>query len=52
MSEATLSFRRVSKFYSRGDGGGRFALRDVSFEVPQGRAVAITGRSGSGVLET
>jgi ABC-type lipoprotein export system ATPase subunit len=47
MGEPTLSFRRVSKFYP-GDGGGRFALRDVSFEVPQGRAVAITGRSGSG----
>ena len=47
MGEPTLSFRQVSKFYP-GDGGRRFAMRDVRFEVPQGRAVAITGRSGSG----
>ena len=29
-------------------GGNRFALRDVSFQLPHGTKVAIVGRSGSG----
>ncbi|MBI4012184.1 MAG: ABC transporter ATP-binding protein [Candidatus Rokubacteria bacterium] len=38
----------MSKVYP-GDGGApRAALRDVSFEVPAGRRVAVVGRSGSG----
>ena len=43
-----LSFQSVSKVYEAFGSGSRFALRDVSFEVPPGRKVAIVGRSGSG----
>lgn len=43
-----VSFRHVSKIYSSFSGGGRFALRDVSFDLVPGRRVAIVGRSGSG----
>ncbi|MBI3457355.1 MAG: ABC transporter ATP-binding protein [Candidatus Rokubacteria bacterium] len=43
-----LAFRRVSKVYASAGGSPRFALRDVSFDVPAGRRVAIVGRSGSG----
>jgi ABC-type lipoprotein export system ATPase subunit len=43
-----LSFRHVSKMYDSSEGGGRFALRDVSFDIFPGRRVAIVGRSGSG----
>ncbi len=43
-----LSFRHVSKVFDSFGGGGRFALRDVSFDLPPGRRVAVVGRSGSG----
>ncbi len=45
---AVLSFEGVSKVYGRQDGGGRYALRDVTCGVAAGGKVAITGRSGSG----
>jgi ABC-type lipoprotein export system ATPase subunit len=43
-----LSFRRVSKVYGRPDGENRTVLREVSIDVPEGRKVALVGRSGSG----
>jgi ABC-type lipoprotein export system ATPase subunit len=43
-----LSFEDVSKVYETFGSGSRYALRDVSFVVPQGQKVAIVGRSGSG----
>jgi putative ABC transport system ATP-binding protein len=43
-----LRFDRVSKVYDAFASGSRYALRDVSFALPAGRAVAIVGRSGSG----
>jgi putative ABC transport system ATP-binding protein len=45
---SAISFRHVSKMYDSSGGGGRFALRDVSFDVFPGRRLAIVGRSGSG----
>jgi ABC-type lipoprotein export system ATPase subunit len=45
---AVLRFDRVAKAYDAFASGSRFALRDVSFTLPPGRAVAIVGRSGSG----
>ncbi|MFV0460763.1 MAG: ABC transporter ATP-binding protein [Actinomycetales bacterium] len=44
-----LSFRNVSVRYAQAGAGGReFALQDVSFDVPRGAWVALTGSSGSG----
>lgn len=43
-----LAFRHVTKIYDSTLGVGRFALSDVSFEIPPGSRVAIVGRSGSG----
>ncbi|MFQ5894148.1 MAG: ABC transporter ATP-binding protein [Nitrospinota bacterium] len=48
MTAPALSFRDVSKVYGASGGAGRYALRNVSFDVPSGRKVAIVGRSGSG----
>ncbi len=45
---SSLVFRQASKVYDDSLGGNRFALRDVSFDVPTGSRVAIVGRSGSG----
>ena len=45
---SVLSFRRVSKVYPSSGGGALVALREVSFDVPPGRRIAIVGRSGSG----
>jgi ABC-type lipoprotein export system ATPase subunit len=43
-----LAFRDVSREYRSAGGTVLRAVRGASGEVPQGRAVAITGRSGSG----
>ena len=43
--ERGLEFEHVSFAY---DGAGESVLRDISFEVPPGRKVAIVGRTGSG----
>lgn len=45
---SALTFRRVSKVYDASPGESRFALREVSFDIPPGQKVAIVGRSGSG----
>lgn len=47
-SESVLTFRGVSKIYETSGSGSRYALREVSFDVPRGRRIAIVGRSGSG----
>ena len=43
-----LTFSRVSKVYDSSSRESRFALREVSFDIPPGLKVAIVGRSGSG----
>ncbi len=43
-----LTFRLVSKVYTASSRESRFALREVSFDIPPGIKVAIVGRSGSG----
>ena len=43
-----LTFRLVSKVYTASSRESRFALREVSFDIPPGLKVAIVGRSGSG----
>ena len=43
-----LTFRLVSKVYDSSSRESRFALREVSFDLPPGLKVAIVGRSGSG----
>ena len=43
-----LTFRLVSKVYDTFSRESRFALREVSFDIPPGLKVAIVGRSGSG----
>ena len=48
MNAIALSFRNVSRSFSRSGGAPLHALRDVSVDVRQGARVAITGRSGSG----
>jgi ABC-type lipoprotein export system ATPase subunit len=48
MNAIALSFRNVSRSFSRAGGAPLHALRDVSVDVRQGARVAITGRSGSG----
>jgi ABC-type lipoprotein export system ATPase subunit len=45
---AVLGFHRVSKTYRQASGAVLHALRGVSIDVPAGKKVAITGRSGSG----
>ena len=48
MAEPVLAFRNVWKDYPQAVGGELHALRDICVEVPSGRTVAISGRSGSG----
>ena len=43
-----LEFAAVSKVYPGSGGQERYALRDVSFAVARGAALAVVGRSGSG----
>jgi ABC-type nitrate/sulfonate/bicarbonate transport system ATPase subunit len=45
---AAISFLGVSKRFMRPDGSELEVLRDVSFDVPAGRVVAILGPSGAG----
>ena len=45
---SALTFRLVSKVYDASSSESRFALREVSFDIPPGLKVAIVGRSGSG----
>jgi ABC-type nitrate/sulfonate/bicarbonate transport system ATPase subunit len=45
---AALSFARVSKRFQRDGHAPLEVLRDVSFDVPDGKIVAILGASGSG----
>lgn len=43
-----LTFRSVSKIYDDTAAGGRYALREVTFDIFPGQRIAIVGRSGSG----
>ena len=43
-----LAFDGVSKVYEAFGSGSRYALRGVSFQIREGRTVAVVGRSGSG----
>jgi len=44
----SLMFENVSKVYETLGNNAKYALKEVSFQVPQGRTVAVIGRSGSG----
>jgi len=46
--DAILRFDKVTKIYAQPGVPDFCALRDVTFEVPAGDRIAITGRSGSG----
>jgi NitT/TauT family transport system ATP-binding protein len=46
--QPALAFVGVSKHFTAPDGGQLEVLRDVAFDVPAGRIVAIVGPSGSG----
>jgi len=48
MDTPALSFRNVSKTYTRSSGSELQALQKVNIDILRGRKVAITGRSGSG----
>ncbi len=55
VTQGAVRFDRVSFAYDRADGGGsgdasaaRSILRDVSFEIPPGKKVAVVGASGAG----
>lgn len=48
MDASALNFTDVSKVYDGAGSAGRYALRDVTFDIAPGKTVAIVGRSGSG----
>ncbi len=48
MSDVALACHRVCRSFSLPDGRRRDVLRDVTFALPAGAAVALVGRSGSG----
>jgi putative ABC transport system ATP-binding protein len=48
VADTALEFRKVAKRYQQDGGAVLEALKDVSFALPAGRKIAITGRSGSG----
>ena len=48
MAAPVLRFDEVTMAFPAGEAGPRTVLRDVSFELPAGRSVALVGRSGSG----
>ena len=48
MSDSLLQFQGVTMAFPAGESGPRTVLRDVSFDLPRGRSVALVGRSGSG----
>jgi NitT/TauT family transport system ATP-binding protein len=48
MAPPALAFARVSKHFKRDEVPPLEVLRDVSFDVPDGKIVAILGASGSG----
>jgi putative ABC transport system ATP-binding protein len=48
MTGVEVRFSRVNKMYLSGEGEPVTALADVSFSVPAGATVAVTGPSGSG----
>jgi D-methionine transport system ATP-binding protein len=48
MSEAAISFQRVTRRYPQKGGSDVVALHDIDLEVPQGAVTGIIGRSGAG----
>ncbi len=48
MSDPVLAFHDVTMTFPAGQGQPRTVLRDVSFDLPPARSVALVGRSGSG----
>ncbi|MCB1182259.1 ABC transporter ATP-binding protein [bacterium] len=48
MAAPVLRFDEVTMAFPAGEAGPRTVLRDVSFDLPAGRSVALVGRSGSG----
>ena len=48
MTEAAISFQRVTRRYPQKGGGDVVALHDIDLDVPQGAITGIIGRSGAG----
>jgi NitT/TauT family transport system ATP-binding protein len=47
-----IVFERVSKSFTRSDGGAYEAVRDLSFTIARGELVAILGKTGCGKSTT